>query len=81
MVAVLKPIEARCVERPTYNNASIGCFGVWMVANEAKLKARYTATGGELPQPFKDSVLKADGDAHRYLSFCMCQWDISREAM
>jgi hypothetical protein len=76
--ALLKPITARCITRPVLNNQSIKCFGVWMQANIVALKEYYVATGHDLPNPRKDGHLKADGDAHRFMTFCQIQWDRKR---
>lgn len=68
MVAVMKPISARVIHRPRYNNRALANFSVWYANNEAALGEYFTA----LPTDHPDT-----GDDFR--DFVLCQYDAECE--
>ena len=80
MNAQLKPIEARCVGRPRYDNTHVTKGALWMRDNDAALKGYYADLGGRLPKPEDDNIT-AFGRAQKFLSFAACQWDRERMAL
>ncbi len=80
MNAQLKPIEARCAERPAYSNANVTKGALWMRDNDAALKGYYVELGGRLPKPEDDNTT-AFARAQKFMSFCAVQWDRQRMAL
>lgn len=65
MNARLKPIEARCVEIPSYDNTMLGWQSDWIADNRDALLTR------SLISTLGDAVTEADFDL-----FCQSQHDI-----
>ncbi len=74
MNALLKPIEARAIERPTFNNDNLGSVSKWTHDNYQALRDCYKALGKALPSLADDN---ADGWRHAqgFCSWIACQWD------
>jgi hypothetical protein len=75
MNAALKPIEKRCLVRPTYDNTNIKWFGLWLTANRPALRDYYAAQGGEIAKPEDDNLL-AFARTQTFLTWCQVQRDI-----
>lgn len=66
MVAVLKPVEARAVSLPVYDNSNLSRREDWILDNAHALKAWWDACESKSDEPSRPG----DWDA-----FCWCQWD------
>ena len=67
MNAALK-IDARAVERPTYDNTNVAKGAVWMSDNWLRLREYWTSLGGQ-------------GQDGRFFQFATVQWDRERMAL
>lgn len=79
MVAVLKPIEIRCLVPEEYDNTAKD-YCIWFVRNEHKLRARYEALGRSMPDTQSNDNLLETARGAAFLSFCRCQWDQAKGA-
>lgn len=77
MNAQLKPITARAIERPTYENRNLDKGALWVRDNDATLREYYTALGRTLPQGSDDRLLEFSR-AQNFIAFAQCQWDGER---
>jgi hypothetical protein len=74
MVAVLKPIEARCIVRPAYNNANVRHVCLWVRDNHDALHGYYNALGKALADE-DDYNLTGFAKAQAFAAWCQCQHD------
>lgn len=74
MVAVLKPIEARAITRPTYDNKNVEHVCLWVRDNRPALLEYYKALGKSLPVD-EDNNLTAFAKAQAFCAFCQCEHD------
>lgn len=77
MNAQLKPIDARAITRPRFDNTHVAKGGTWISDNYEALRAYYLALGRSLPED-EDGNLEGFAKAQRFLSFCACQHDRER---
>ena len=65
MNALLKPIEARAVSRPKYDNTNVAKGAVWMSDNWLRLREYWASLGGQGQDP-------------QFFQFTVVQWDRER---
>lgn len=75
-LTALKPVTARVIEPPAYDNRRIAHRWAWIRDNAEALKARYEALGRELPDE-DDSYLGAHWKAEEFLAFQLAQYDLA----
>lgn len=74
MNALLKPIEARCIEPCQYDNTRVRHVCLWVNDNEAALRARYAALGKALGDDSEDG-LTAFAKAQAFCAWVQCEHD------
>jgi hypothetical protein len=76
VVAVLKPIETRCLERPAYDNTNIKHVCLWVRDNATALRGYYADLGKALGEDTDDG-LTAFAKAQAFGAWVQCQHDIA----
>jgi hypothetical protein len=79
MNARLKPITARAITRPDWDNTHVREAGRWVADNRAALCGYYRELGKALPNEEPGDNLLQTARAQGFLSFCHVQWDLARE--
>jgi hypothetical protein len=74
MVAVLKPIESRAIERPKFDNTQIKHVCLWVRDNQKALQGYYAELGKTLPAD-EDNNLTGFAKAQAFAAWVQCQHD------
>jgi hypothetical protein len=72
----LSPIEARCIERPAYQNENVRHVCLWVRDNHDALHAYYSALGKALADEGDDN-LTGFAKAQAFAAWAQCQHDIA----
>lgn len=77
MVAVLKPIDSRAIERPMFSNSALEYFNVWLECNRTALARYYRQRGKTMPQSSGEMLIDTHR-SHEFLAFAQRQWEHER---